>query len=106
MIRGTTPPIEINLPNDASNYKEIVCTFKQGGKIVIEKKLSDMTVEGQKLSFRLTQEETLGLSASEYVVIQIRAVTTDDRALATWMSMTSVQDVLNEKVLPEVDPDD
>lgn len=106
MIRGTTPPVIIRLPNDASNYKEIVCTFQQFGKTVIEKKLSEMTVEGQELSFRLSQEETLGLTHGEYLKIQLRAVTNDDRALATWTTVTTVEDVLNDKVLPEVDPND
>ena len=85
MIRGTTPPIKIKLPNNVSNYKVIKITFESIlGKIKVEKDLDEMEIiDSQTIQFRLSQDETLSFDPSDRIKVQIRAVTNDDLAYAT-----------------------
>lgn len=101
MIRGTTPLHEIILPTDASNFKEVLITFStyEGKDIILEKHLSDMEVDGQKLTYRLTQEETLKFPEEDYVRYQVRAVDHNDHAFASIIKEIGVRDVLNETVI-------
>lgn len=70
IIRGTTPTIKFVF-NTISVQSITTAYFliKSGSKIIIEKDLSTATVENNNLSWKLTQEESLMLSAGGSVVL-------------------------------------
>ena len=99
MIRGTTPTHIFNLPIDTSIIKEVRITYVQYAKVVVEKTERDVTMEGQTIRFKLTQEETLSLSMSTPVRVQLKVLTTDNTVLASPIRDIPVGDILNEEVL-------
>ena len=99
MIRGTTPRLDFYLPFDVSALKEAYVTFVQGGETVIEKTLGECTVEQNRISVKLTQDETLKLHVGSTVEIQIRAKTADDDALASNIMRESADRILKEGVI-------
>lgn len=68
MYRATTPTQRFTFPRDLSEFKTILVTYKQKGKIVMEKTKEDLTIDGNKASFVLTQEETNAFSPGDRAV--------------------------------------
>lgn len=63
MYQGETITVTITgFPIPISDIKNIYIVFRNDFKTLIEKTLSDCTVDGASLSFRLSQEESLLLS--------------------------------------------
>lgn len=102
MIRGTTPTLLYNLPFLASIIKsaeitiEYVDNFK---KVLMTKTLEDCELGEKSISTTLTQEETLQLPASATVLVQLRVLTTDNKALATEPEAVKVKKLLAEGVI-------
>ena len=111
MIRATTPKHMFTFDvNPEETFSEILITYAQNGKIVLEKHKSDLSFEkcdcfGGKAVYtavvRLTQEETNMFAANPkgIVSVQVRALTEDGDALASDIEQISVQNVLNDEVL-------
>ena len=111
MIRATTPKHIFTFDVDPEEtFSEILITYAQNGKIVLEKHKSDLMFEtcdcfGGKLVYRafvkLTQEETKLFTANPkgVVSVQVRALTEDGDAIASDVDQISVQNVLNDEVL-------
>lgn len=111
MIRATTPKHSFTFDvNPEETFSEILITYAQNGKIVLEKHKSDLTFEacdcfGGKPVYtafvKLTQEETKLFAANPkgVVDIQVRAITPNGEALASEIERISVQNVLNDEVL-------
>ena len=111
MIRATTPThifcfCDIN-PEET--FKTILITYAQNDDIVLEKNKDDLAfeskvVEGETKYFallRLTQEETKMFSSkpNASIVVQLRALSYDNSAVASNKIKISLQDVLNDEVL-------
>lgn len=71
MRRGTTPTITYSLPFDSASVRAAEITISCPGAAYISKGIDDMTAKGNKLSVRLTQEETLRFRAGSNVSMQI-----------------------------------
>ena len=99
MIRGTTPTLKFTIPFDTDLLEEAFVTMVQNDKIIVEKRLSDCTVDKRKLSVRLTQEETLQFPAPAIAQVQLRVLTTDDVALATEPYTVKVKKLLADGVI-------
>ena len=69
------------------------------GAVVIDKALSDCTREENKLSVRLSQEETLKLKHDCVTEIQIRAKTLDGEAIASQIIQVHTQRILKDGVI-------
>lgn len=79
MYRATTPTFNFTFDvNPDETFTEILVTFKQGNKILIEKRKSDLTFkeDGYTASFTLTQEQANLFNPGKFVSIQVRALTT------------------------------
>ncbi len=100
MIRATTPTHTFVLPFD---YNEIVLkclvTYKQFGKIIIDKREGDIRVEGNTAIVQLSQRETNLFNSFSEAEVQIRVLTNTGDALASQIFELSVRDVLNDEVL-------
>lgn len=99
MKRTTTPKIEFELPFDYANFVDkFIVTFKQGENIVLEKTESDtFEINGNTISFELTQEETASFSMGT-ILVEIKIFTLGKDVLASDIIYTTVEDVLNDKV--------
>lgn len=100
MYRATTPKFTFTFDIDPdATFKTILITFKQGKKIVLEKKKTDLTFDDKSASFSLTQEETNLFDTRKWISIQVRALTTEDEAVAFKTIRITANDVLNDVVL-------
>lgn len=100
MIRATTPTHIFTFPFSVNDYlSKILVTYSQNNKIILEKTLEDLTIEGNTGSYTLTQEETLLFSVGNTVQLQVRALTANSKAIASPIYNISVAKVLNDEVL-------
>lgn len=101
MIRLTTPIHIFNFPNniDPSTIDWLKLTYAQNNRVILEKELDDMTIDGQSVSVTLTQAETkLFKAEKDPVQVQLR-IGIGDVAMATKIYQVSVYDVLNSEIL-------
>lgn len=99
MIRGTTPTLEFVIPFDTGQLAEAFVTLSQKGKVVIDKALEDCHCGGNKLSVRLTQEETLKLECDCITEIQVRARTLEGEAIASNIIRERTERILKDGVI-------
>lgn len=110
-IRGTTPPFEFTIFTngeevDLSSMVALEATVSQeidGEKVAVTKTAEEMDVDGGKLQFVLTQDETLLFSAGTdafpaYASVQVRGLSED--GFSTWATIAEktvlVLDILKE----------
>lgn len=77
MIRGTTPTLTFTMPFDCAEITAVSVAFAQCGVVMVEKKLSDCTIEGMNLVLTLSEDETLLLDSSKNLKIQVRCAIGD-----------------------------
>lgn len=99
MIRGTTPTLEFTLPFDTDILAEAWVTMAQNNEVVLDKQLSECQCEGNVLTVRLTQEETIALKCNCLVEIQIRVRTKEGGALASDIITESPDRILKDGVI-------
>lgn len=100
MFRGTTPTIQFTLPFAASACDEIWITISQFGNEVLTKTKADCSIDGNKVSVTLTQEETLKLRANSngQTLVQMR-VKTNKKAFASKVFAVRAEDILKDGVI-------
>lgn len=104
--RGTTPTHIFKTSVDLSNVQELYLTYKQD-EVRIEKTLADVTIEPidddpkyqSLIKVNLTQADTLGLKAAEFVDIQARVKFPNDKALASDILSVPVRGILKEGII-------
>lgn len=96
MIRGTTPRLEFKLPFHTDIIKELYVTFAQNAGIVLDKVKQDCICEGNNVTLKLTQQDTLALVSEKMVDIQLRVLTVNDDALASDIIRSSVKRILKD----------
>lgn len=98
MYRLTTPTLAFNLPIETSTLKAVYVTVKQDDYIV-EKILSDCTLEEKRLKVSLTQEETEPFEAGKNLEIQLRVKDQNGNAYASRVFCLPCEAVLKEGVI-------
>ena len=96
MRRGTTPTHIFNVDIDLTGADEIYLTYKQGSKVIVEFDRSNIEVEEDKLTVKLTQEETLLFKLTPQVRIQIRAKFPSGLAVASNIISTNAEEILKD----------
>lgn len=99
IIRGTTPTLHFCLPFDTGILAQAFVTIQQNGATTVEKTLADCTCEGNKLSLRLSQEDTLKLGVEDTCEIQIRAKTAGGDVIASNIIRVSTGRILKDGVI-------
>lgn len=99
MKRASTPTHRFELMTDLSALKDIMITYKQGDKIVLEKARQDVTMEGKTAVVKLTQEETNLFAADTDVKLQVRILTLGGESYPSNVVTVPVEDVLNDEVM-------
>lgn len=99
MIRGTTPRHTFIFPFDPADCSEIIVTYQQKGVDVLEKTLNDMEIDSTEntISYRLSQEETLGFSEG-FVRLQVKAKVGNNVMASVIMNVPATE-ILNEEVI-------
>lgn len=93
MRRGTTPIINIATDIDLTEASNLFVTFEQGGEVVIEKTLSDVTITEDAVSIHMTQSDTLQFADKKNVRIQLRC-TLHGEKLASNIMTAEVGEIL------------
>lgn len=101
MRRATTPSHTFTFPEEVevANVTDILISYSQCGKKILEKTLNDVTIDTNHNAFNLTltQKETDSFAPGK-ALIQVRAKT-GDKALASQMIWLTVKPVLNSEEL-------
>lgn len=104
MRRATTPTHRFVFDEDPRGFERVLITYAQGGNVVLEKELGDLTDVSQSggkyiAQYRLTQSEANRFSTSSKVDVQVRVLRSDGAALASGIKHLGVEDVLDDRVL-------
>lgn len=102
MNRASTPTHYFTFPDDPNTYDAILITYKQTD-IVLEKKKSDLTIEGKVASFMMTQAEANLFDPTQLVKVQVRVAYANGVSFPSPITVLQVEDVLNDEVLPDED---
>lgn len=104
MYRATTPKHIFTLPIPTSSCKDILITYAQNNKIVIEKHKDDgaipsgMVLDGDDVIITLTQEETNKFK-EKTATAQIRVLTNGGKVCASKRFTISVKGVDDDQIL-------
>jgi hypothetical protein len=72
MNMGGTPLHTFELEIGTANIVDLLISYAQSGRVILRKRLEDCTLTGNRVSVRLTQEDTLRFSENHNVEIQLR----------------------------------
>lgn len=100
ITRGTTPNIVVTVPMDLTGYSCYLSIGKVPGEPYVTVDNSQMMADygpETKLTFKLTQEQTLDCSSGD-AYLQLRLVD-NDTAMATTMGKIDVLDVIQDGVI-------
>lgn len=105
--RGTTPTHKFKATVDLTDAKQIYVTYKQAGKVVLNKTLQSITVEKLQddptyeslVTVQLTQFDTLQFVDKYYVDIQVRALYNDGQSIASDILNIPVKGILMDGVI-------
>jgi len=97
MWRGTTPTHTFTFPADVDleSMSVIYISYAQDGAVVVEKEKSELEIIGNQIRFSLTQADTLKFRPGT-VKIQLRAKTSDGRAVASNIISTTTREILKD----------
>lgn len=96
MTRGTTPLHTFTFPEQVSNYRNIVITYRQNNELKLSKGLDDLDLEENTAKLRLTTEETLLFDPMEKGFVQVKVLTQDNLVEASPVYSFSVNSILDE----------
>lgn len=100
VFQGTTPLVCAKVPQrlDVSKATNIWVTVTQGDTIIAHRELSELTLDEQKVSFLMTQEETLAIVPKRKVKLQIRLLI-DDKAYASRIVYADTDEVIKGGII-------
>ena len=104
MTRGTTPTHTFTLPDNlkTATLSALYITYAQRGETVLEKTLSDVTINNGVITCTLTQADTLKFEVlnqhcgCDKVNIQVRIKTSDGVAMASDIMPVPIRDILKD----------
>lgn len=99
MKRGTTPTHEFYLEFGTDMLKAVEITYKQNDVIVLQKHIEDCTLEDNKITCKLTQEDTFKFDEESCVEVQLRVLTIGEDVLASDVVRVCCDECLSEEVL-------
>lgn len=98
MLRYSTPMIEIESDLNLEDFAGLWVSLKQG-KTVLRKTKNDLTINGNTLSFALTQEETAGFISTVPVEVQVRWISMDSKTSGSNIVSVYFERVLENEVI-------
>lgn len=98
MYRGSTPTLTFTLPFSTVDIDNAYVTFAQYGTVKIDKPLTACGCDGNKLTVKMTQEETLSLRCGCSVEMQV-SVRIGENVMRSQIITTTVERILKETVI-------
>ena len=98
-MRGTTPTHIFTLPFETTLVKGVKVTYAHNGDIVLEKETQDCKLEGNTVTLKLTQEETLLFENNQLVQVQIRLLLHNGDALCSIIYHCHTGVLLDDEVM-------
>ena len=98
MYRGSTPTLTFTLPFSTADIDNAYVTFAQYGTVKIDKPLTVCGCDGNNLTVKLTQEETLSLRCECSVEMQV-SVRIGENVMRSQIITTTVERILKETVI-------
>ena len=99
MVRGTTPTHIFTIPISVEDVKKVRVIYAQNDTKLFCKETEDCVLKENTVSVKLTQEETLLFDCKNCVEIQLRVLTNDDVALASFPMQVGVSRCLEDEVI-------
>lgn len=99
MKRGTTPTHTFTLPFETSLLKTVRVVYSQLGRVILTKTGGELSLSGNTVSVKLSQEDTLRFNCSHPVEIQIRVKTLTGDVHNSDIERTTVGRCLENEVL-------
>ena len=96
--RACSYAANITPPEAPATYTDVLVTFKQDG-VIINKTLSDLTIDGADFVVSLTQEETVLFTAGKRAWLQMRCYASANNAPGSPEWPIDVLPVLNDAIL-------
>ncbi len=83
MIQGTTPTHKFNLPFSTDTIERVRITYEQDNEVVLTKEKDSLSFDGNIITVKLTQKETLAFNSHVSARIQIHVLTTGGDAVVS-----------------------
>lgn len=99
MYRGTTPTIVYEFPFGTEIIDKLTLTFVQGKKLILEKHLDDVVLEGNLVKVTFTEEETLMFDSDRLMVEMQFKIGVDGAVVASNIMRAEIARILNEGLL-------
>lgn len=101
MIRGTTPTNTFVSCTDLSEATivEAYFTYSQNDEVIFEKSMPAITIDGKRISVKLTQADTLLLDDDEDVEIQAALKFSDGTVIRSKVVRTDVGMILKDEAI-------
>ena len=97
--RGTTPTQIFTLPFEKELVSDLKITYTQGKQKILVKRKKDVSIEGNDISFILTQEETFRFKEKENVLVQLKIKTINDQVFNSDIIYLRVDPALDDEVI-------
>lgn len=102
---GTTPQHTLVFPIDVSSAKKIQITYSHKkcdvSEIILQKNIESLSVDSNKVTVFLSEQETFLFKDLKYVDIQARLLMLDDNVIATEPIRINVDKCLDDNLLSE-----
>ena len=97
---GTTPTHTYKLPLPVSTYDNIRVIYSQDGREILSKEKSEAAaIDGNSISFKLTESETFMFRPDKMVEIQVRIKASDGTVDSSNIISTTAQRCLDSEVM-------
>ena len=94
LTRCNLEPQSITVDVDPTIFEDLTIKYKQTGRVVVEKKLEDITINERTLTYVLTPEETARFNTRDPVWIQIKGLLGEENPEYSNVVEADVIDVL------------
>ena len=99
MMCGTTPKLIFTLPFDVGVISKIKVICKQGDVFICKKNTEDCTLDGNVVTTKLTQEETLAINYKKPVDVQLRILDVNGEPLNSVIKTVRFGRCLDDEVM-------
>ena len=99
MIKGTTPIHVFNIPLKASEIQNVEITYSQSDEVILQKGVADCIIEDDRITVKLTQEDTLKFNHKKKVQFQIRVLTVEGVAMSSRVMFMEAEQCLSNEEL-------
>lgn len=99
MIRGTTPTHYFTAPCSKENISKVNILYAQDDIFLFKKKTKDCTIEGSKITTKLTRDETLKFDHKKSAQVQAVIETTNGDVIESLVKTVGVDKLLYDGVI-------